>query len=198
MKARLLCILLTLCMMLTMMPLTASAASQTWDMAMLEGYYKTQGRVDLNGTVFEMDTTGSGFEFYFDGSGDVTMKAQIRCTYSTDLYLTVIVDGVRTRMQLDAGSKAVNVNKTVTLASGLSDGIHHIEVYKQTEAIVSRLQVSSVTFNGTPLATPPADKITIEVVGDSISAGASMWSSSSDPSITPDYPVFIDGTKSYA
>ncbi len=198
MKTRILCVVLTLCMVLTMMPLTASAASKTWDMAMLEGYYKTQGRVDLNGTVFEMDTTGSGFEFYFDGSGDVKMSAQIRCTYSTDLYLTVIVDGVRTRMQLDAGTKGINVNKTVTLASGLADGIHHIEVYKQTEAIISRMQVASVTFNGTPLATPPADKITIEVVGDSISAGASMWSTSSDQSINADYPVFIDGTKSYA
>jgi len=198
MKARILAMMLSLCLLLTAMPLCVSAASTTWDMLRLEGYYKTQGRVQLDGTALEMDTTSSGFEFYFKGSGNVTMTADIRCSYSTDLYLTVIVDGVRTRMQLDAGKKSTTVTKTVTLASGLADGIHHIEVYKQTEAVVSQMKVSNVTFNGTPLATPPLDKITIEVIGDSISAGASMWSTSSDQSINADYPVFIDGTKSYA
>ena len=197
MKTKWIALVLALCLLLSAVPLSASAAT-TWNMSRLEGYYKTQGRVSLDGTALEMDTTSSGFEFYFDGSGNVTMNVEFRCTYSTDLYLTVIVDGVRTRHQLDAGKKGVFVTKIVTLAENLASGIHHIEVYKQTEAIVSLLKVTDITFNGTPLATPPMDKITIEVVGDSISAGASMWSTSSDQSINADYPVFIDGTKSYA
>ncbi len=185
-------------LLLSALPLCASAVSTAWNFQTLEGYYKTQGRVDVDGTALEMDTTSSGFEFYFEGSGDVSITAQVRCSYSTDLYLTVIVDGVRSRMQVDAGVKSTTVTKTLKLASGLSNGTHHIEVYKQSEAIVSQMKVTSVTFNGTPLATPPFDKITIEVVGDSISSGASLWSGASDQSIPADYPVFLDGTKTYA
>ncbi len=198
MTKRLLCIFLSTLLLLTAMPLCTSAAATTWDFARLEGYYKTQGRVDLDDTALEMDTTSSGFEFYFNGSGNVTLTAQVRCSYSTDLYLTVIVDGVRSRMQVDAGVKSSTVTKTLTLASGLASGIHHVEVYKQSEAIVSQMKVTGITFNGTPLATPPFDKITMEVIGDSISSGASMWSSASDPSIPADYPYFLDGTKTYA
>ncbi len=198
MTKRLLCMLLSALLLLTAMPLCASAAATTWDFARLEGYYKTQGRVDFDGTALEMDTTSSGFEFYFNGSGNVTLTTQVRCSYSTDLYLTVIVDGVRSRMQVDAGVKSSTVTKTLTLASGLTSGIHHIEVYKQSEAIVSQMKVTGITFNGTPLATPPFDKITMEVIGDSISSGASMWSSASDTSIPADYPYFLDGTKTYA
>ncbi|MBE6762945.1 MAG: hypothetical protein E7553_01115 [Ruminococcaceae bacterium] len=195
---RLLSFLVCICLLMTAVPFAVSAASATWDFARLEGYYKTQGRVDLDGTALEMDTTSSGFEFYFNGSGNVTLTAQVRCSYSTDLYLTVIVDGVRSRLQVDAGKKSTVVTKTLTLASGLASGVHHIEVYKQSEAIVSQMKVTDITFSGTPLATPPFDKITMEVIGDSISSGASMWSASSDQSIPADYPYFLDGTKTYA
>ncbi len=198
MTKRVLSFLLCLMLLLSAMPFCASAAPTTWGFEKLEGYYKTQGRVDLDGTALEMDTTSSGFEFYFEGSGTVTLTAQVRCSYSTDLYLTVIVDGVRTRMQVDAGVKSTTVTKTLTLATGLKNGIHHIEVYKQSEAIVSQMKVTGIAFDGTPLATPPFDKITMEVVGDSISSGASLWSPSSDQSIPADYPVFLDGTKTYA
>ncbi|MBR5134971.1 MAG: hypothetical protein IKV35_05175 [Clostridia bacterium] len=197
---RVLGVVTTVALLLSVLPLmTVSATATAWDFARLEGYYKTQGRVCLNGTALEMDTTSSGFEFYFEGSGDVVLNAQIRCTYSTDMYLTVIVDGVRSRMQLDAVTKGVNKNKTVTLASGLANGIHHIEVYKQSEAIVSSMKALTVTFDGVPLATPPMDKITMEVVGDSISSGASMWSAAThNDAIPADYPYYLDGTKTYA
>ena len=195
---RLISVWVCVCLLLTAVPFAVSAASTAWDFERLEGYYKTQGRVDLDGTALEMDTTSSGFEFYFNGSGNVTLTAQVRCSYSTDLYLTVIVDGVRSRMQVDAGQKNTTVTKTLTLATGLANGVHHIEVYKQSEAIVSLMKVTQIAFDGTPLATPPFDKITMEVIGDSISSGASMWTSSSDQSIPADYPYFLDGTKTYA
>ncbi len=186
------------CLLVTAMPFCVSATAAAWDFERLEGYYKTQGRVDLDGTALEMDTTSSGFELYFNGSGNVTLTAQVRCSYSTDLYLTVIVDGVRSRLQVDAGQKSTTVTKTLTLATGLASGVHHVEVYKQSEAIVSQMKVTQIAFDGTPLATPPFDKIAMEVIGDSISSGASMWTASSDQSIPADYPVFLDGTKTYA
>ncbi len=185
--------------LLTMMPFSVSAVSTAWDFERLHGYYKTQGRVALNGTSLDMDTTSSGFELCFEGSGDVVLEAEVKCTYSTDLYLTVIVDGVRSRMQVDTVNKGTLVTKRLTLVSDLPYGVHHIEVYKQSEAIVTHFRAKSLSFDGTPLASPPLDKITMEVVGDSISSGASMWSAATHvESIPADFPYYLDGTKTYA
>lgn len=198
MKKRFTALITALTVLLLCLPAVGVSAEAAYDFEILQGYYKTQGRVNLNGTALEMDTTSSGFEFYFEGSGDVTLSAEVWCNYSTDLYLTVIVDGVRSRLPVDAGSKGTTVSKTLTLASGLSDGLHHIEVYKQSEAIVSGFAAQSLCFTGVPVSTPAFDKITMEVVGDSISSGASMWSADADPTIPADYPYFLDGTKTYA
>ncbi len=199
MKRGLLSLIVLTAFLLTMWPLSVTASATTWTFDDLQGYYKTQGRVAMAGTALTMDTTSSGFEFCFEGSGDVTLQATVKCTYSTDLYLSVIVDGVYSRMQVDAGVKGSNVSKTLALAKDLPYGVHHIEVYKQSEAIVTHFAAKSVSFEGTPLATPPLDKITMEVVGDSISSGASMWSAAThNDAIPADYPYYLDGTKTYA
>ncbi len=195
----LMCVLPMLLAMLCMGGIGVASAATAHDFETLRGYYKTQGRVYLNGTALEMDTTSSGFEFYFEGSGDVTLNATVKCTYSDDLYLTVIVDGVRSRLCVDTNKKGSTVNMTLALANGLADGLHHIEVYKQSEAIVTHFKANTVTFAGAPVSTPPLDAITMEVVGDSISSGASMWSAAThSESIPADYPYYLDGTKTYA
>jgi len=199
MKTRWISIVLALVLMLSACPLCGVSAASAWDFEQLQGYYKTQGRVYLNDTALEMDTTSSGFEFYFEGSGDVTLQSTVRCSYSDDLYLTVIVDGVRTRVCVDTNQKGSTISYTVPVASGLAQGLHHIEVYKQSEAIVSQFRANTVTFTGTPVSTPPLDALTMEVVGDSISSGASMWSAATHlDSIPADYPYYLDGTKTYA
>ena len=179
--------------------ISSASAATAYDFAQLQGYYKTQGRVYLNNTALEMDTTSSGFEFYFNGSGDVTLQATVKCTYSDDMYLTVIVDGVRSRLCVDTNKKGSTVDMTLPIASGLANGLHHVEVYKQSEAIVTHFRANTITFNGAPISTPPLDKVTMEVVGDSISSGASMWSPAThSESIPADYPYYLDGTKTYA
>ena len=187
--------LLALCVPFAAM--TASAATaQTYTFSTLAGYYKTQGRVEIVDTALNMDTSSSGFEFYFKGSGDVLMGADIKCTYTNNMFLTVIVDGVKSRVELKAAAVNKAEYQSVTLAKGLSDGYHHIEVYKQTEASSALMTVWGVTFAGTPVVAPPADKITIEVVGDSISGGASNLATNSTANAS--YPVYQDGTQTYA
>lgn len=195
---RIMSILCALCLLLAAIPVvTATAATaQTYNFTQLEGYYKTQGRVELVDGALNMDTSSSGFEFYFNGSGDVLMGADVWCKYTNNIFLTVIVDGVRHRMEVYTGTTANSVYKSITLVEGLSEGYHHIEVYKQTEASSGLMTVWGVTFAGTPVEAPPADKITIEVVGDSISGGASNLATNDTANAS--YPVYQDGTQTYA
>ncbi len=196
---RILVCLVAFCLLLSAVPMALSvsaATAKTYDFAQFEGYYKTQGRVEIEGTALNMDTSSSGFEFYFQGSGDVQMGADFKCTYTNNMFLTVIVDGVRSRMEIVNTSSGVSQYHLVTLASGLADGYHHIEVYKQTEASSALMTVWGVTFAGTPVAAPPSDPLTIEVVGDSISGGASNLATNSTANAS--YPVYQDGTQTYA
>ncbi len=196
---RLLSILCVLCLLATAIPFAATASAlttKTYNFAELQGYVKTQGRVEITDVgALDMDTSSSGFEFYFYGKGDVTINADIHCRYTTDMFFSVIVDGTLTRVKVDTGTTEKAVNKTLTLASGLAEGYHHIELYKQTEASSAFVTVWGVTLTGNLLAAP-ADKITMEVVGDSISGGASNLATNSTANAS--YPVYQDGTQTYA
>lgn len=196
---RLLSILCVLCLLATAIPFAATASTlptTTYDFDDLQGYYKTQGRVEVTDVgALDMDTSSSGFELYFYGKGDVTINADIHCRYTTDMFFSVIVDGTLTRVKVDTGTTENAVNKTLTLASGLVEGYHHIELYKQTEASSAFVTVWGITLTGNLLTTPD-DKITMEVVGDSISGGASSLYDGSN--LDASYPVFQDGTQTYA
>ncbi len=189
---------LAVCLLLAAVPMTmgVSAEAKTYNFTQLEGYYKTQGRVEVEASALNMDTSSSGFEFYFYGSGDVVMGADYKCTYTNNMFLTVIVDGVRRRVEITNTSSGVSQYQQLTLASGLAEGYHHIEVYKQTEASSALMTVWGVTFSGTPIVAPPADRFTMEVVGDSISGGASNLATNSTANAS--YPVYQDGTQTYA
>lgn len=187
--------ILALCLLMTALPMAVSAASVTYDFTALDGFVKTQGRVERAGNALYMDTSGSGFELYFYGAGDVSLNTTVKCTYTGNMFLTVVVDGVKSRVEI-ASTNNVAATKTVTLASGLQNGYHHIEVYKQTEASSALMAANSVTLDGTLMIAPPEDKITIEVVGDSISGGASNLATNSTANAS--YPVYQDGTQTYA
>ncbi len=63
-------------------------------------------------------------------------------------------------------------DQTATVASGLSVGVHTIEVYRQTEGAQGDSQLLGLTVGGGTLMDPPAPPARlIEVVGDSISCG---------------------------
>ena len=189
-------ILCVLCLLVAACPAVYAASAQTYNFNQLRGYYKTQGRVEVVDGALNMDTTSSGFEFYFNGSGNVTMGADVWCTYTQNIFLSVIVDGKVNRVEVYTGTTSKAVYKNITLVENLSEGVHHIEVYKQTEASSGLVTVWDVTFTGTPVAAPPADKIVIEVIGDSLSGGASNLATNDTANAS--YPVYQDGTQTYA
>jgi lysophospholipase L1-like esterase len=64
-------------------------------------------------------------------------------------------------------------NKTYPLASGLTNGVHELLIYRQSEAFDGATQFFELTFpgGGQLLAPPPAKSRRIELIGDSISNG---------------------------
>ncbi|MBQ9414096.1 MAG: hypothetical protein IJU16_03095 [Clostridia bacterium] len=190
-------------MLLAALPFAVSADdTQTLSFGQMHGYYHSLGRTVEYMTCLYMDNTASGFEIYFEGRGDVTLNATVMCCsdFEAVQFFTVIVDGVRSRVRVDCAQKSVEELKAIKLASGLAQGTHHIEVYRQTEAQISRCRAESLTFTGHLLAQAPDKPLVIDVIGDSISGGyGCLWNSSlgvSDPGGND--PVYEDGTQTYA
>jgi lysophospholipase L1-like esterase len=122
------------------------------------------GRVDASDpAVVNFAWQGAGFVANVSGP-TVTVKLQVNG--SSTVYFQPVVDGVAgERFNVDPGA-AVDV----TLATGLSDADHSIELYRETEGAYGVSSFLGFT-EGTLTTTPPANERLIEVVGDSISAG---------------------------
>ncbi len=99
----------------------------------------------------------------FKGTG---ISAKLKS--SGDNYFNVIIDGVvKTPINTPAGSSA-----SYTLASGLTNGTHTVELVKRTEAQTGEVQFLGFTVtDGSLLAPPPASSKRIEFIGDSITCG---------------------------
>ena len=201
---RIVSVLLALALLCLCLPLGTAAQEETRTMnfAQMHGYYRMLGRTVEHNSCLYMDNVATGFEMYFYGKGDVTLNATVVCSTNGEIaqYLTVIVDGVRSRLRIECETLHDAYAKSIVLAKGLSQGYHHIEVYRQTEAQVSNFRAETLTFTGHLLATPSEHPLTIDVVGDSISGGyGALWNSSlgvSDPGCN--HPYYQDGTQSYA
>ena len=135
-------------------------------------YLNVFGRTPVINKGLTMFWTNSGFSFAFCGTG-VTAKINTSTTNGTYYgYLNVYVDGATT----PTFTVRVDKNGTYTLAEGLENGDHTIEVRKRNEAIygesatltLKELSVTDGRFNKTP---PKAPKYSIEVIGDSITSG---------------------------
>ncbi|MBQ3094231.1 MAG: hypothetical protein IJC52_03570, partial [Clostridia bacterium] len=198
---RLHCIVSFMCLLIACLPMSigAAATERTLNFAQLSGGYRILGRAMEYQSNLLMDNVASGFEFYFNGSGDVTFNANVMCiNWGNELaqYFTVVVDGVRSRVRVECSGHAVYDSKQIPLATNLASGDHHIEVYRQTEASQSFCVGTSVTFTGTLLAPPPKASLTFDVIGDSISGGyGCLWDGTSHQGFHPKYQ---DGTQTYA
>ncbi len=116
--------------------------------------------------------TASGFEVDFFGT---ELTANIYSTATSALktcaYIVVLVDG---EVYPEAGKTIAlnNADGNYTLASGLTEGYHHVEVLKRTEAIDNTTALVSLTTDN-KFVTPIENKKThnILVIGASGSAG---------------------------
>jgi hypothetical protein len=122
------------------------------------------GRVDASDpAAVKFAWQGAGFVANVTGTA-LTVKLQVQG--SSTVYFQPVVDGIAgERFNVDPGAAA-----EVTLASGLADMAHSVELYRETEGAYGVSSFLGFT-QGTLGTTPAASERLIEVVGDSISAG---------------------------
>jgi lysophospholipase L1-like esterase len=122
------------------------------------------GRVDASDPeAVKFAWQGAGFVAQVTGT---TLSVNLEVQGSSTVYFQPVVDGVAgERFNVDPGA-AVDV----TLATGLTDGAHSVELYRETEGAYGITIFRGFT-EGSPLSAPEASARMIEVVGDSISAG---------------------------
>ena len=146
------------------------------------------------------DHAAQGLHFTADCEGDVTLDIALYSSGKTPenvdhQLFTVMVDGVRTDMELSSGTP--EAIRTVTLAKGLSRGKHTFDFYKGNEASLGRATVVSVSVNGTvETYTAPAGQLKIIFFGDSITAGHGTRTTSGAPG--QEQNRYRDATLTYA
>ncbi|HET8933492.1 MAG TPA: SGNH/GDSL hydrolase family protein [Polyangiales bacterium] len=120
------------------------------------------GRVDARDpNAARFSWAGSGFAAVLKGT---TLSVKLTSQSSSVFYQSVIDGEPHDRFEVETG------DHTVTLATGLSDEAHTVEVYRDTEAD-GPISVFRGFEAGMLLGSPRASGRFIEVIGDSISAG---------------------------
>jgi lysophospholipase L1-like esterase len=134
------------------------------------------------------DWSGSGIVTDFVGTGIAVSLTNFPYSQSGYNELQVIVDGTTIYPTTSTGPGLVlddhgqcalgdTCSATYTIASGLADKQHHVEIYKRTEALYGEIQfegfqnVSGGTNDWALVPTPDPLPRRIEFIGDSITAG---------------------------
>lgn len=115
------------------------------------------------------DHGASGFYAVFNGKDDVTLKINT----AKGVKLAVTVDGVTAKNVAVAAGESV-----ITLATGLEEGVHEIEVLNETGFISgSKVDLVELTITGALAEIDASVNGYIEFIGDSISAGYGLSAS---------------------
>ncbi len=128
----------------------------------------------------------SAVKFAWQGAGFVanvagpTISVRLSTEGTSTVYFQPVIDGTAgERFNVDSGAPV-----DVTLASGLADTDHRVELYRETEGAYGVSTFLGFTA-GTLQPTPVSNGRLIEVVGDSISAG--YGNLGSEPHPAPDW-----------
>ena len=128
--------------------------------------YNFYGRFLKSSSGYQFDWSGSTIEAAFKGT-EVTMTMNIVGGKDTD-YFNIYIDDCEPTLLTVTSEKSVYL-----LAKELKDDYHTVRVEKRTEAKQGGIcEFVQFRFPGGKLQAPPARKVrSIEIIGDSISAG---------------------------
>ena len=110
----------------------------------------------------------AGPRFAWSGSGIIARfrGTSVGVRLTGDQQYSVVLDGTLRPMKLVSGSNVTSI------ANGLDEGEHVVELYRRTEAQLGEAQFRGFDFgDGELLAPPPAPERRIEIIGDSITCG---------------------------
>ncbi len=125
------------------------------------------GRIDFSNPLSPvLSWSGSSVIANFQGT---SIKATLN-EMGGNYFYSIVDNGTPNKITLSGGTK------TYTIATGLSDTTHKIELYKRTEAINwPTAFINFIIDNGKTLTAPPARPIRkMEFYGDSITAGLAL------------------------
>ncbi|MGN0114895.1 MAG: dockerin type I domain-containing protein [Acutalibacteraceae bacterium] len=124
------------------------------------------GRGGYDKLALYLGFTDSGFEIKLNCEGDVSVRLS---PGTSSAKVGIVIDGDYDAMQVQDISTAA---KKVTLAEGLSRGIHTIRFIKLTEFGITKFTMKELTYCGYLLqADDYADSLKLEFYGDSITCG---------------------------
>ena len=151
--------------------------------AVISGGVRWMGRVDLSDPAApRFAWSGTGLVATVTGS---TISVNVRSDGGAEpIYFQPVIDGsAGTRLSVAAAEGV----KKLTLGSGLADGDHVLELYRETEGKAGFAYTTFLGFVDGALKDPPAyGGRLIEIVGDSISAGYGDLGSEQHPNYGPD------------
>lgn len=128
-------------------------------------YGRVKQEIYKDKNAIKLVNAASAFELTFEGS---ELSASITSTSDwTHNYLRVFVDGVESKIKINASKSYANV----TLASGLGEGLHTLIAYKVHEEERNTMYIAGFS-GGTNYYNPPEKpQLKIDVYGDSLTAG---------------------------
>ncbi|HTD42175.1 MAG TPA: SGNH/GDSL hydrolase family protein [Mucilaginibacter sp.] len=143
-------------------------------------HIRYSGRIAMTDDAAELSWSASSIKMNFKGT---SVKATLKDEHGYD-YWSVIIDGnVVSVIQPDS------IQKQYTLASGLTDGNHTVELFKRTEWPMGKMWFYGFELdrNASVLQPPPQQKRKIEFFGDSITCGYAIEDSTGQDRGTAPY-----------
>ena len=124
------------------------------------------GRCGYDRLALYLGFTDSGFEIKLNCEGDVSVRLS---SGTSSAKVGIVIDGNYDAMQVQDATTAA---KSITLAEGLSRGVHTIRFIKLTEFGITKFTIKELTYNGYLLqADDYADSLKLEYYGDSLTCG---------------------------
>ncbi|MDD6283743.1 MAG: GDSL-type esterase/lipase family protein [Firmicutes bacterium] len=166
---------------------------------------KMMGRYLKGASSLSFDATGSGILFNAYCEGDVSLNLTVSTSGNEDerfhsYYFTVYVDGKITQDRAKVtGERGKTVDVELSVATGLKKGLHKFEIYRQNENWLGNINFNSIKMNGQLAARPADNKVFIEFVGDSITAGyGNLYKAGDDAGSAMASQEYENGMKTYA
>lgn len=127
-------------------------------------HIRYSGRIMMTDDAAELSWSASSIKMNFKGTG---VKAVLKDEHGND-YWNVIIDG-----KVVSVIQPESIQKEYTLASGLAEGNHTVELFKRTEWAMGKTWFYEFELdkNASVLPAPPQQKRKIEFFGNSITCG---------------------------
>jgi hypothetical protein len=127
-------------------------------------HIRYSGRIILQDDAAELSWQATSVKINFKGTG---VKATLKDEHGNDYWNVIVDDKVVSVLQPDS------IKKEYTLATGLPDGNHTLELFKRTEWAMGKtwFYQFSLDKNSATLPPPPIQKRKMEFFGNSISCG---------------------------